>query len=497
VQIQKTRFLILGLVILFLIAAGIRLINIRAPGRSIDREYTSAIFARSFYFNRLESIETWRREVAEAAKNNQPILEPPVTEYLVSWIYQLAGTEAIWISHLLTSVFWLIGGYFLFNIARLLLSVEAAFFSTAIYLFMPLGLHLSRSFQPEALMMMLFLLSAYRIFEYFRNPTTFNILLAGAFAGITVLYRPIVIFTLFGAFALSAINARDGWKSLFGWKNLLFLALFLSPSFLYYGFGLFVAGYLRWWVGFGFLPHLYFRLEFWEGWLNLVLSGIGLLFLVVALIGLPLFQKGLPRAFMIGLWLGYIVLGMVFNVHIHTHAYYHAQLIPIVALSIGPTLDTIPAYIKKTGAGWYGGVALAAVVVIIVATNFLNFRNNINYQVFNIRPKAREIGELVDHSTNTVFVAQYFGLPLQYFGEITGTHWPRRINYWLYQRPGDRELSIDERLASLGFVPEYFIITNFSEFEEHHLDLKDFLLQRCGLVSDPSARYLVYGNCEF
>jgi hypothetical protein len=494
---QKPRLLMVVLASVFLVAGAFRLYYIKAPGYSIDREYTSAIFARSFYYRGLQSVEQWQKDIANTTRQNQPILEPPITAYLVSVIYRVINRDTIWVSHLLTSAFWLVGGYFLNEIGKRVVSIDAAVFASAYYLFAPLGLHLSRSFQPEPLAIMLFLISLYWLIVYFERPSNFKIIAAGVISGVTVLYRPMYVFPIMGVFAFLIIHRSKSWKSYFEWKNIQFLILSLFPSLIYYGYGIFIAGYLRWWVGFGFLPHLYFHAEYWEGWLHLAVSAVGYLGLIGALFGLPMLQRGLPSAFVGGLWFGYLILGLVFNVHIHTHGYYHALLIPVVALSLGPIFDLMSGYLRQFLNKWYWGIPLATAILLVAIVNFRNYRDGISYRVFDIRPKAQEIGEIIQHSNKTVFVAYYYGLPLQYYGQFTGAIWPRKINYWLYQRPGDRELSVDERLNSIGFSPEYFVITNFLEFDQHHTDLKDFLQQRCKLISEKNENYLVYGDCKY
>jgi hypothetical protein len=155
---QKPRLLVVCLLLLFLVAGVIRLYHIKVPGLLIDREYTSAIFARAFYFEHTDAVEEWQKEIAYITKQNQPVLEPPVTEYLVSLMYRVIGGEQLWVSHLLTSLFWLIGGVFLYQIAKKAVSIDAAVFATAYYLFISLGILISRSFQPDSRMMMLFLM---------------------------------------------------------------------------------------------------------------------------------------------------------------------------------------------------------------------------------------------------------------------------------------------------------------------------------------------------
>ncbi len=54
-----------------------------------------------------------------------------------------------------SSLFWLIGGIFLFLLACDFVSFDGAFVSTAYYLLFPYAILGSRSFQPDPLMIML------------------------------------------------------------------------------------------------------------------------------------------------------------------------------------------------------------------------------------------------------------------------------------------------------------------------------------------------------
>jgi hypothetical protein len=57
----NSRWLKICLIVMFLLAALVRRDEIKAPGHLIEREYNSAIFARAFYFEDNDSIETWRK----------------------------------------------------------------------------------------------------------------------------------------------------------------------------------------------------------------------------------------------------------------------------------------------------------------------------------------------------------------------------------------------------------------------------------------------------
>src|SRR5215211_820067 len=75
-EVINLRSLRLCLVLMFLLAALIRRDEINAPGHLLDREYTSAIFARAFYFMSNDQVEDWRRDIAVITMNQQPVLEP-------------------------------------------------------------------------------------------------------------------------------------------------------------------------------------------------------------------------------------------------------------------------------------------------------------------------------------------------------------------------------------------------------------------------------------
>lgn len=492
---QKPRLLVVSMIALFLLAGAVRLYKINAPGLLVDRDYTSAILARDFYFKHTNSVEEWRKEIVHIIRQNQPILEPPITEWLVSLIYRAVGSEQIWFARLLTSSFWLVGGIFLYRTVRIVSSTDAAVFATAYYLLVPLSILLSRSFQPDSLMMMLFLISLFNIFRYYERPSGFRLVTAASISGLTLLYRPLVLFTLFGAFTALAIHQKTTWKRVIDRQYLIFIVVSLLPTVLYYGYGIFAAGFLRWKVETSFRPHLLLHREFWKEWLGLGVKAVGYTALLGALVGVPMLRKGLSRSLVIGLGVGYVVFGLVFTMHIHTHGYYHAQLIPIVAISFGPVVTLVINHLRQVCTKWYWWMPVIGALLLVMLFNIREVRGRLGSQVLESEETAREIGEIVNHSSNTVYLAYHYGLPLQYYGELSGAYWPRRITYWLYRRPGERELSIEERLSALDFAPDYFIITNFKEFNGHHTDLKEFLANNnCPLVAE-SDQYLIYKVC--
>ena len=482
------------LFLMFVLATLIRLDEIKAPGHLLDREYTAAIFARAYYLANNNNVEKWQREIAITAKNQQPILEPPVLEYLVSLIYRIMGREEIFYSRYLTNAFWLIGGVFMFLIAKKLLSMDEAVVATGYYLFVPMGVIISRSFQPDTLMMMLYLISLYALVLYFAAPSTKRLVLAGILTGTTLLLRPLVIFSIFFAFFALSIHRIRNWKKLVDAPLVVFSIVSLLPTVLYYGYGIIFAGFMRWKVATSFMPLLLIKKDFWLGWFHNVVDVTEFTPLILAIIGFFLLHNSKVRYLIIGLAAAFLTFSIAFTYHILTHPYYHIQLFPIVGLCMAPLLVEITKMLMQLpGKTWLFPVS--AVLIISFYFSHREVRDSF-YQVHMEDPAiAQEIGKLVQHSPHTVFLSYYYGLPLEYYGEFGGASWPVRIEDSFYRGPNEKELSVQERMDKLGFIPEYFVITNFDIYERKNQDLKEYLEQDCALLAQKE-QYLIYTSCK-
>jgi 4-amino-4-deoxy-L-arabinose transferase-like glycosyltransferase len=485
----------IGLIALFLLAGAIRLYKIEAPGLLIDREYTSAMLARDFYFQWGAPVEDWRRAIAHTTRLNQPVLEPPITECLMALIYKMAGSEQPALGRLLTSAFWLAGGAFLYKTARLYTTAQAAIVATAFYLLSPLSILLSRSLQPDSLMMLLFLASLLFIARDFQRSSSFHLSMAAGVTALALLYRPLVLFALIGAVIALALSRYGATSRMMNRRLFVCAAVSLLPMIVYYGYGILIDGFLHWKVETSFRPYLLVHREFWKGWFELGVDAVGPIALIAALLGAPLLPQGDARALVLGLGVGYVLFGLAFTMHIHTHGYYHAQLIPLVGLASAPTVSLIGQRLKQLSVEWYWRLPVVGAAMLLVWWSFREVRQALsadrNMESVSV---ARRIGEIVHHSSRTVYLARYYGLPLQYNGELSGAYWPRRITYWLYRRPGERERSIDERLNAIGFTPEFFVITDFAEYEANHADLAEYLEGKCSRVA-VADEYLIYDAC--
>jgi hypothetical protein len=477
-----------------LLAALIRYDEIKAPGHLLDREYTSAIFARAFYFMSNAQVEDWRRDIAITTMNQQPVLEPPLVEYLVSLIYRVMGREEIYFARYLTSAFWLVGGIFMYLITKKLLSTEAALFATLYYLFVPMGVIISRSFQPDSLMMMLFLASLYLLVNYFENGAKKYLLQASVVTAITLLLRPLVLFAIFFAFLALSLQNKRSWRKIIDWSLIIFSGVSLLPATLYYGYGMVIAGFMRWKVSTSFMPHLLTKRDFWLGWFQLGTNVAGAALLIAAIIGFFLLSNQMARSLMVGLAIGYLIFGVAFTYHIHTHPYYHIQLFPVIAICAAACFASIVRILRSSSEKvWPLPVILSLSMCLYFA--YRTERESL-YQVHMEDPRAAwRIGEIIGHNPHTVFVSRHYGIPLEYYGEFGGAPWPVRVEDPFYQQPGAPERSVQERIDQLGFKPDYFVITYFDLYERKHQDLETYLEGACSARLE-TTDYLIYSHCH-
>jgi hypothetical protein len=532
---ENRRLLWITMLTLFIIAFVVRVYFYDASRAVGEVQYRSAVIARAFYFDRLDSIPGWRKEVNDSIRQGFNEKEPSITEYLVSIAYRIAGGEHLWLARSLTTLFWLISGAFIFLISRNITSLDASVFATAYYLFVPIGIFISTSFQPESLMMMMYLIGIFTIVQYAYKPTKDKLIIAAIVSGFAILVKPLILFALMACFmtvVLSTLirnlhetaNGDDfKWGYLpspltflskqvrqgsgkelieFSRKTLLHIIVFSSIILIigtsYYFYGFFIAGRgLATQASVSFVPHFLLEREYWRGWLLTATGSVGFMPLVLSLLGIPLLRPGIPRSLVTGLWFGYFLFCLVFTFHIHFNQYYHAQLFPIIALSLGCVSGILFFHLRRGIHNWYWWLPVIVSITMIALFTVRDVRSLFNNQApVETQQTAWEIGELVNHSTNTVLIASYYGRPLMYLAEISGTYWPRRITSdQIIRDPGAREQSVQERLDSLGFDPEYFIVTNFPEFYSHHDDLQEYLSNHCSLLAE-SDQYLIFHACD-
>jgi hypothetical protein len=494
--VRKRSGLYLGLLaFLFVLAFAIRVHYLDTSRIVAEVQFRAALIARAHFFEMTDSIPDWRREANTNSIQNLPTKEPSIMEFIVALIYRFLGREDLRVPRVLACVFWLVGGVFLYRIARSMTSLDAAVVSAAYYLFVPLGVAVSTSFQPDPLMVMMFMISIYTILRYDEQPSMLRLIIAASVSALAILVKPLVLFTISGAFISLAIYRKGSFKRAIDGSFVIYFILSLLPTVLYYGRGMLAGGSFTTQAQVSFLPQLWLSRDYWREWMLTAIGAVGLTPLIAALLGIPVSRSGAFRALLIGLWGGYVVFCLAFSYHIRFASYYHLQLVPIVALSFAPLACLFLHHVKRLSVQWYWFLPAFGALLVIAVFTFREIRGALSsYAAIESEEISKKIGDIVNHSNKTVYIAAYYGRPLEYYGELSGAYWPRSISDMDRALGYEREWSIEERLDALDFTPEYFVITQFEEFGTHHADLKEYLISNCSGVAE-SHQYLIYEAC--
>jgi hypothetical protein len=149
------RLLTLTLILLFNLSLAIRLYDLTDLPLDFHptRQLLSALKARGMYDQTAPGVPEWQRRMSLQQWHARAEIEPEVMERLVAFTYSGTG-EHLWVARIYSSVFWIIGGVFLFLLIRDLFSVDGAVIALAYYLFTPYAVIASRAFQPDPLMVL-------------------------------------------------------------------------------------------------------------------------------------------------------------------------------------------------------------------------------------------------------------------------------------------------------------------------------------------------------
>ncbi len=237
---------IVSLILLFSVAFAIRMYDLTDLPLDFHptRQLLSAIKARAFYFEtQPDGYSTWQLETAIQQAKLKTDAEPPIFEYIMAYTYRFTG-EHVWIARIYGSLFWLIGGIFLFMLVRDLVSFEGALASTAYFLLFPYTVIASRSFQPDPLMVSMTIAFLWMFSSWMRFPTWTKAILAGLLGGVAIYIKFSTAFFVIGG-ALGLVLSRYTMRELFRNAQVWAMAVIGAlPALGYLIYGVFIAGFL-------------------------------------------------------------------------------------------------------------------------------------------------------------------------------------------------------------------------------------------------------------
>ena len=456
----------LVLVVLFGVSLAIRLYDLTDLPLDFHptRQLVSIIKARGLYYAEREpdGIPTWQLERGITQANRKADIEPIVFEKLVAFTYRFTG-EKIWMARIYASLFWLVGGLFLFGLARELVSFDGALAATAYYLLFPYAILGSRSFQPDPLMVMLVLAFWWMFQRWAGSPSWTKALLAGLFGGAAIFIKFSAAFFVIGAalgLGLSRFTLRDLLRNLQVWAMAV---LGILPAAAYMVYGIFIAGFLGGQFGGRFIPSLLLNPLNYLAWQSKAGHAAGAIFIALGLLGLVFTKEKRLRTFLTGLWVAYLLYGLFFDYHVATHDYYHLPLLPIVAVSLAPLGEWLFARITEAASSRW--MRSAVVVILLYGLFAVVWQVRDEMKAVDYRPQAAmwaEIGEKVNYKKNVVGLTQDYGSRLQYWGLTTAENWyTSGDEYYLEVRGGKR--SFEKTFDEVMKRKDYFLVTDFEE----------------------------------
>jgi 4-amino-4-deoxy-L-arabinose transferase-like glycosyltransferase len=426
------------------------------------RQLFGAIKARGLYYQTLSDAPSWQKELSLRQYSGEATIEPPLMEHLSARLYSLAGSEQTAIPRAFSAGFWMLGGLFLYLLARNLSDSKlAAACALAFYLLLPYAVTASRAFQPDPLMVMFILAFWWSIENWGRNPTWKWALLSGLCGGLAVFIKfPSVFFILGGAFGaifahsslLKAIKNPQSWV-------MALLGVLPAGAYLYYG--LYMNGFLGQQFGSRFYPDMWISPYFYLRWFLKVNNVASVLWIMLAVFGWLFFASRPTKTFLTGLWTAYLLYGLTFAHHISSHDYYSLPLVAIIALGLAPLAahfwPFFLEHVKKLSAS----SRLAPSVILILLLSSLSLASVDQYLTQRTNDQRKQaafwaqVGNAIGHQPGVLALTSDYGYPLAYYGWQNSDPWPLAADI----------KNFDETFASLSANKTYFLVTDFDEYD--------------------------------
>jgi hypothetical protein len=472
-----TLFVLLGL------GLGIRLYDLTNLPLDFHptRQLLSALKARGMFYQTAQDIPDWQRRMAIQQWRTTAEVEPEVFERLVAFTYRFTG-EQLWVPRVYSSLFWTVGGFFLFLLVRGLISADSAILVTAYYLFFPYAVIASRSFQPDPLMVMLIIMFWWAVNRWAAltpapsgNSPHFRrkwgemeagwgwALLAGVLGGLAIFIKFVAAFFVIGA-ALGVTLGRFRLRDLVCNAQVWAMAVLgVLPPAAYLFYGIVLHGFLGRQFGGRFIPALLLSPLNYVQWAvkaNLAAGGVAIM---LGLLGLFFVRDRSVRTFLSWLWGAYLLFGLIFDYHVATHDYYHLPLIPLVAVSLAPLADRLFVQLSQlTAQRW---TRLAAWVVLSYGLFAALWDVRSQLKSVDYRPEAArwaQIGDVLRHGPDVVALTQDYGSRLAYWGWQNAVIWPNSGDID-YRDVRGGSFDFESRFAHLTKDMQYFLVTDFDE----------------------------------
>jgi 4-amino-4-deoxy-L-arabinose transferase-like glycosyltransferase len=356
----------------------------------------------------------------------------------------------------------MLAAVFLFLLVRQQVSIPAALASIGYFLFLPYGVIASRSFQPDALMIMLMIIFWWLYVRWVHAESWTWAVAAGVAGGLAIYVKFSATFFVLGA-ALGAGLAAFGPNLVRKRQVWVMATLGLLPAAFYLFYGVVQHGFLGRQFSGRFIPALLLSPLNYVHWADMANEAVGALAIAAGLLGLMAARQKRMRWMLAALWLAYLLYGLFFDYHIATHDYYQLPLIAVAAVSIAPLIDVVWERLAGRASRPLTQWALVAIFGYVVLSGAWVARSQL--AAVDYRPQAdmwTEIGDVLGHGPNVVALTQDYGSRLAYWGWQNAIIWPSTGDAE-YRGARGGQIDFEELFAKLTLGNTYFLVTDFDE----------------------------------
>lgn len=472
---NKNKALVIIIGIMLLAGFGIRLYDLTDPPLDFHptRQLRSAILARGIYYEGLP--DSPERATALQTARSLEVYEPPILEAIVAGVYRVTGGEVLWVSRVLSSLFWIIAAAALSVLLKRWQLEAGSIISAGIFLFLPFAVQASRSFQPDPFMVMWISLFVLCVDIWLEKRTWKWAILAGLTGGIAVLVKVVAAFFVGGVLLLSVVFAEPLKQLIRNRKAWLIALLAVIPPAVYYLLiiGSRSAGFFSAWT-LSFMQ-LLVDTKFYSSWLAMIDSLVSLPWFFTALIGTMTLASG-SRKMMLGLWIGYFIYGITSPYQFITHTYYHLPLILLVTLGLASVANMVLEKLRASGKIWQTGTIL---ILLFAAGYSLWVARSILY-TDNYQAEVKvwsEIGKAVPDDGPVIALTQDYGNRLMYYGWTkVGAYWPATSSFNRSEAAGKKKRDIEELFVKNIDGKKYFLVTALGQLQAQP-ELQELLSQ--------------------
>jgi 4-amino-4-deoxy-L-arabinose transferase-like glycosyltransferase len=444
-----------------MLGAALRFVNLSAPPLDFHstRQLRNSLVARAIYYDALPSARPQDQQLARSFRRAVGQYEPPIIESIVGFTFLASGGESFAVPRIYGTLFWLVAGLALFDLGRRLFSPAAALLALAYYLVLPFSVQASRSFQPDPLMTATFAVGVYFLFRWMEEQTWKWAILGALFAGLAVLVKLVIVFLVAGAAiaVVLTVLGRRFWHSAQVW---VMMGLMVAPATGYYVLGhpgRSTEYFVSWTVQ---LIRLITSPHFYADWLGYVGSLLGLSVLFLSVAGMCMAPRRF-RSLLAGLWIGYVLYGLVLPFQMTTHSYYHLQLVPVAALGLMPVIQVVVDKASSLDRAWRA--ALVLLMLAFIGYESWAARSALAADDFRQSPALwSSIARAIPGNSDVIALTQDYGFDLMYWGWRKVDLWPLTTDLAALKN-SSRDLAA--RFSSLTAGHRYFLVTAFGQLE--------------------------------